>query len=589
MGNTKIALTVILFAILTFLNSKALATVDYLTVNHFTHELYLADDDNSIGWIGWEAIPDGLTERKERYYLAKDYSFTQNPFKLELFVGSILVLLSVLFVWWKRIRINDAERASVISKRYLWVALTATALALSVYSIHAQKRNGEISKEVSEIVALMIEDNILRHEYTGYSGSTSDQYSNFQKLCRIATQEELLVLLMHKNSVVKGYASWALIHQKYPDLNGVFSIFLTSGESADSQSGCIISRSSLATEFYYQVVWKAHDSYLPKADQSFFKDQLQKLDNTLLYSEKEYHLLEKALRNNQANPINYQIIRKWALEKGNADALIELAKYKQDADIQFIKHKRKNAFPAIVHFPHPEFWDFLMKYRGKVQTQEYYSAIAAYKNEESADLLKELYNEIKSDLLAAKPFYKALAEHYDEIYQPHFYKIFEQTGMLDITVAKKLIAENPETCAQIFSDRLLSGEGTWLLELGYNYGTKDSVLMLMLENIQSYETDKLLEICINHIKIAESQELEIYLDFTRENKMVDASSTILERLKQDNIAYEMFHLTETFLSLGNVDQKDEIKSILKEKQEDWDWVNWSSHFRKMLAEYQIYL
>ncbi|MGB5979170.1 MAG: hypothetical protein WBG62_17280, partial [Cyclobacteriaceae bacterium] len=81
--------------------------------------------------------------------------------------------------------------------------------------------------------------------------------------------------------------------------------------------------------------------------------------------------------------------------------------------------------------------------------------------------------------------------------------------------------------------------------------------------------------------------LNHFLTCVQNNQLTETSDEILERLKQKNQAYEVFHLTETILTLNNLNQKDKLVNVLKSNQKDWDRGNWSEHFRKLFKEYGI--
>ena len=82
-------------------------------------------------------------------------------------------------------------------------------------------------------------------------GHTTIQYKNFIKLRAKATTKELLLLLKHKNSVVKGYASMALADMKYPKLYDIITPFLESRETVETQNSDIVSNQELSEIFYF--------------------------------------------------------------------------------------------------------------------------------------------------------------------------------------------------------------------------------------------------------------------------------------------------------------------------------------------------
>ena len=87
------------FIIFLFLNllafNQAQATVDYLVVNHMTHQLYWADSDHPPGWIAWENIPDDRYEGEEVKFLEAGYTFTQNPYLIEELIAFCSLIIAI--------------------------------------------------------------------------------------------------------------------------------------------------------------------------------------------------------------------------------------------------------------------------------------------------------------------------------------------------------------------------------------------------------------------------------------------------------------------------------------------------------------
>ena len=140
-------------------------------------------------------------------------------------------------------------------------------LALFAFESSGQKIRPEIKKLAQKIEKY----NELESDHVGYAGVTTDQYRNFEKLRDKATYDELLQLIEYKNSVVKGYSSWALADKKYPKLVDIFTEFLRTGESATTQHGCIVSEGDLASEFYSRVFYQHFHNVLSVEDSLFFQ------------------------------------------------------------------------------------------------------------------------------------------------------------------------------------------------------------------------------------------------------------------------------------------------------------------------------
>lgn len=93
----------LLIALLLGSLSPAVATVDYLVVNHWTEEYYWADDDHGPGWIGWEVVPEGDMDTAPTKFRMEGYKETTFPWKIELRVFLVSLLIFGGW-WWKKSR-----------------------------------------------------------------------------------------------------------------------------------------------------------------------------------------------------------------------------------------------------------------------------------------------------------------------------------------------------------------------------------------------------------------------------------------------------------------------------------------------------
>ena len=457
-------------------------------------------------------------------------------------------------------------------------------LLFQLPNLFAQK----IRPKVDRLVKSIIEINELKHEHTGIVGNTTDQYNNFVKLKNIASEKELLELLQSDNPVIKGYASWSLADNKYFDLKSILIQFLKSKETVTSQRGCIVSQRDLASEFYFRVMYQGYHKKITKKDSLFYITQMNSLDSVLLYSKKKHYLLNKALENNNSNPKNYSIIKNWALKKNNAKAIIELAKYQKTTDINQIIKKGKNSFMAISYFPNTKFWDFLMRYETKQNSLDYYLAVAAFKNGKSKNSLNAIYNSIeRGDLESISLLSEVIAKKYYSGYQDLALQLFKNHRTIDLSLTKKLIQDCPEKSSLNFSKGLLNNHKNNFLQLDYNYGTKDSILPLILNQVFKYNKEALVNICNKNISTSDFTELSCFLDIAIEKQIIETQATILIKLKEKNNAYETFHLAKTLLSFKNEEVNKELTQVLISTQNNWDLGNWSDSFRKLFKENNI--
>jgi hypothetical protein len=445
------------------------------------------------------------------------------------------------------------------------------------YAVQAHR----ISRGTKKLVHKIEKCNRLQGAHVGYSGGTPQQYLDFISLRERANTAELLSLLKHKNSVVKGYASWALADNKYPKLYEVLGLFLASEEKVEGQHGCIVSRSDLASEFYYRVYYEKYDNNISKADSLFYVSQIQQMDSVLLYSGKQSYLLDNALENNNANPKTYSRIKELAGER-NPDAIVALAKYQKQEDIPFFTKLDKNSFAPIAVFPDKAFWELLVSYKEEKRTLPYFLAVSSYKNDSAVLVLNEIYAGCDSAQLNLLD--EALIKNYCVLYQDILLKIWEEHKTIDLYITQKLIVDCPEKSSLAFTKGLLTDQPFNLLELDYNYGTDDKIVPLMLKNISRYNPDSLLSICNHTIDVADFLILEKFLDFIELNKFTGTTDNLFARMSKEKHAYQIYHLTKTLLSFKDPETNKKLTPALIANQVYWDSGNWSISFRKMLRE-----
>ena len=454
---------------------------------------------------------------------------------------------------------------------------------LTVYSF--QVFSQKIRPEIKNLVEKIEKYNELQSKHVGIGGMTTVQYLNFEKLKTKATTEELLKLLNHKNSVVKGYTSWALVDNKYPKLSNILAEFLRTGETVTTQHGCIISTDELASEFYHRVLYQHFENEITEHDSLFFQSQIKQLDSVILYSKNKTHLIYNALENNNGDPKTYERIKELAFKDKNIDAIKALAIYKREEDINDLKYLGELSFFAIAEFPDLKFWDFLISYKSEFKSESYLLAVSAFKSEKSAAILTDILKTLNEESI---PYLsEVITKNYCSHYQTLILSIWEKYKIIDIRAANFLINHIPEKAAISFANTLLLNNDYRFLEFDNDYGQSELILPLILDNIKKYQNDKMLIICKVNVNSTKFTELAPFLTFIKDNKLNETNEAILNRLQQKNIPFEIFHLTETILSFENPNDIEKIVSILKANQEDWDRGNWSEHFRILFKEYNI--
>ncbi len=442
----------------------------------------------------------------------------------------------------------------------------------------------EIRPEIKAIVQKLEQFNVLHSQQVGTSGRTTEIYKLFEELRDKASIEELLALIEYKNSAVKAYASWALLDNRYPDLSNIFSTFLKQRYSVITGYGCRVSESEISTGLYYRLLNQKINSNSSENDSLYFQIQLERMDSVILYSNIETSLKYEALINNKGNAKTYYRIRELAAEPNNIPGLVALAEYKDRDDIQFLMDHGTNSFSAISVFPDSAFWNFILSYKSTERSYDYFLAVSSFKNVSALEVMTEIY--LTCDTLQINYLDKALIQNYCSLYQDLILKIWEEHKTIDFSVANKLSVECPEKASKSFAKGLLIDKDINLLQFN-QYHRIDELILFMLQTISKHNDDLLLSICCKNVLTAKSVHLVPFIEVIIAKQFSQSIPNMLYRLRGDNQAIEIFHLSKTLLSFKNKETNLELQEILKNNQQFWDWGNWSESFRHLFKEYSI--
>jgi hypothetical protein len=441
-----------------------------------------------------------------------------------------------------------------------------------------------IRPEIQDIVQQIVKYNKLDSESVGMAGDTTEQFWNFIMLRDNASFDELLQLTKHNNSVVKGYACWALADNKYPSIYEIIIPFIETGETVVCQNCDIVMTIQLSSVLYYRVYNQNFYNNLSIIDSLFFVSQIQKIDSVILFSNKAITLLDIALKHNSANPDTYNRVKFLASRK-NKQAIAALALYEKKSDIPFIIEQGENSFLAISSFPDKEFWTFLLKYEYTNRTLDYFMAIASFKNEDALKLLLKIYSNCNTAQVESLD--ESLIKNYCNIYQDLILKIWQLSNTIDLNMTKSLIRDCPDKSSQLFAKGLLNSNQYNFLEIDGNYGTKDSIMPLMLGTIAKYNKELLLEICKKNIETESYMNLVSVLDIVVKNNFVEVQQNILNRLTKKTYPFEMFQLARALISFKDSESDLKLLKILKEKRSVWDSGNWSNRFKALLSNNKL--
>ncbi len=324
------------------------------------------------------------------------------------------------------------------------IILLLSSISLSAqYNFDAKK----ISTETNSLVKILELSNSVDGEFTWPLVHVSEAYKAFVQLSNKAKTTELIELTRHYQSEVRCYAFWALCKRKSDNL---FSLLLE--HLNDIEVVTILfdddSDNLLVGDFF---IWMASVDYLDKESKFLTKQQLEKLDSILLSSDSKLFERTLAIERLTNTEENYSRIKQFAVVENHPSALIKLASYKKEEDIELIKnfkngdHTYPTIYNAITEFPHPDFFPFLQKRQKKTFNKNHhsghwkflYQAIAAYQNKEAYKAIILPFTKVNKKKI--RPYHiksvkAALEEYLIPLYTPILWKLWEEEKEISKTI-----------------------------------------------------------------------------------------------------------------------------------------------------------
>ena len=355
------------------------------------------------------------------------------------------------------------------------INLILIALILSFNSFAQDNFDtSKISKRTKKVVKEISKINELMSSAVYYSGMKPKQWDNFEELKRKATKEELIELTNHPNGVVRSYAFWALSVDKSVDLFQIVKKHLNDDELINTQFGCIGGQEKVG-DFFIQIMTP---QYVDLESNKLSKEEAKELDSLLIYHPNNLSARYDAISRAETTDKLYPKIRELVIKEKNPSALVTLAKYHKDQDIEIIKNYRDETdksergfyftYSAIKEFPNSEFLPLLENNlkntldntHFSTEWRELYMAIASYKNEKSLELLKIPFTEVQHQNIKKYHIefvFEAILAFQDSIYDELLWRIWEEENQSSIDSYKYLLSINPSKAYELTKKELVEG------------------------------------------------------------------------------------------------------------------------------------
>ena len=210
-------------------------------------------------------------------------------------------------------------------------------LILLLFGCNSQSKETEKTSEIEfhkienqEIIDLknkIADFNEVQSSHIGAAGSPSPQYQNFEKLIKIATEKDLILLSKDTNNVVRTYATFGLIEKNSNEVEEIFNKSLKTQHKVITMKGCSVGEDLISSEIYHyywnKVRLDSENEFI-----ALQKDKtLLKLDSLILINKNVHWLLYNRVFSNRIFPKSYDsLIENIALKERNIDGIEYLFK-----------------------------------------------------------------------------------------------------------------------------------------------------------------------------------------------------------------------------------------------------------------------
>jgi len=259
------------------------------------------------------------------------------------------------------------------------------------------------AQSLDEIVLEIETKNVVDYVFNKDTGSSPFASQSYINLDKNANNDDLVTLTSHKNGAVKAIAFLALTHRKYNNIYNIILQQLKDTTRVSTRIGCVVS-CQYATDYF--IMLSSRENFINYDLSKLSDSEILSLDSILI-SDKKSKLFarRRAIANIKSTLENYELIKSIVVKEKNADALSNLAEYKNQNDKKLIATFFKNedtkseALRSSIVF-HDQYFYPLIKKAFKEEwkkstVSEYnwercYEALANYPSKETVSLFEKI-------------------------------------------------------------------------------------------------------------------------------------------------------------------------------------------------------
>ncbi|MFX0023525.1 MAG: hypothetical protein ACFE9S_14460 [Candidatus Hermodarchaeota archaeon] len=316
------------------------------------------------------------------------------------------------------------------------------------------ERDHELNKRsIDEIVEEIAQFNVLSDSLVTIVGEVSTSYAYFKHICKRASVEKLEELTEHSNYVVQCYA-FAALTQKAPDkLFKIIKSKLHITKKINTIYFDILGRVKVADFFIYEGL-----PFLTAEQYNNIVEEVFEHNYDLDFISNYFNDLEPEEE-------HYNRVKKYVLEFYKPYALLALAKFQKNSDLEIIKsfsHEESWEFyGAVKIFPHPSFWNILIGIQQKglgnkefypANLEALYAAISTYHNNEAKELLTNTFDKIENPNFVkyhAEAIFRAVKDFKGGFYDKLLFKLWKDYNQINLEIFDYLLEKYSNTTREL--------------------------------------------------------------------------------------------------------------------------------------------
>lgn len=319
--------------------------------------------------------------------------------------------------------------------------------------IDIEKKHQLNKLTIDEIVRRIAQKNVLEDSLVTIIAQISTSYTYFKHICRRASIEKLEELVDHPNYVVQCYAFVALT-QKAPDK--IYNIIM-------SKLHITAKIKTLGFDIGGRV--RVADFIIYEGLRFLTAKQYDNIAEEVFKNNYNLDFISNYFRELKPKEEHYKRVKKYVTEIYNPDALQTLAKFKKLSDLEIIKSFSQEEswefYKAVKIFPHPSFWNILLKLQKKgLENKEFYppnlkglyEAIYSYHNIEVIELLTSTFDKIiNRDFVKyhAEAIFHSVKDFKDGFYDNLLIKLWRDYNQINLEIFDYLLEKFSDTSLEL--------------------------------------------------------------------------------------------------------------------------------------------